>query len=164
MVKKCYDVAPPGDRGSRLREMVVDAVVQNVVKVFGAESNFRDMIESVAAFGADLSSALAAKMTLTPAVKPPRPQFTAGRRLKCSLCSEYSYASIEYGNAPAWCPNGCSAFAFGSPSPPTRLTDALTFCQHTRYLFQCSAGHLFEREAQACLRCMFCNSDVPRVD
>lgn len=63
-VKIVYDNSPPGSRGEHLRSIVVKIAAEHAKELFKLDTGFRQMMEEVAEFGADLSEVLSGVRSL----------------------------------------------------------------------------------------------------
>lgn len=165
VVRKAYDVSPVGERGVTLRQIVVGVAVQNIEQVFECHADFKQMMEGVAEFGADLSFALTHKIVtmLSPKHKVTDDCSVVGRWIICQGCNEYTYAptaSMLKGR----CPKRCPAPNINPIFAPRREVHITRYVStNARYLFQCTTGHLFERERAESCTCLWCDHPARRI-
>lgn len=88
VIRKTYEVSPPGSHGAVLRSIVVDTTAKHVSEICDAHADFEETVEQVPAFGA--------RLALTISRLHREPLWTHGRALKCITCNETVYVSSDH--------------------------------------------------------------------
>jgi hypothetical protein len=157
---KVYDVSPPGEKGQKLRNIIIAITANNAKRLFTTHKDFRAAIANIPAFGADLSFAIA-HIPLPPTPPPPPPpapipQLEADRKVQCGNCMETFYIASAPG-VNEMCPRGCARNIFASL--PARVPVSHLKTVSPVDVYRCHAGHMFgrRRNPAAITKCMTCN-------
>ena len=102
VIKKAYNVSPPGSAGQSLRQIVVSTIAKHIKQIYSIHKDFKTMMEQEAAFGADLAVALTA---LIPEVPASQGLFGSATARAPALSSGPSFS---FGNTAAQTPKSTS--------------------------------------------------------
>lgn len=145
VAKKAYAVSPPGEQGEKLHQIVVATVLDHAEVIYNHHTDFKAMVEEVAAFGADLSFAMSGNLRTS--------YFRATRTLFCSYCNHKSYSEPST-NTPEYCPQNC--FQYGERVQLSHKAGV------ARRLYSCPQNHLFETDVARVYKCMYCDEEATK--
>ncbi|TID23585.1 BTB POZ domain protein [Venturia nashicola] len=101
-IRTAYEISPPGTEGDRLRSIVVDIAAKHITELARLDNGFRQTMEAVAEFGADLVETISGVRKSTFAIKP------KGANYRCYNC-DYKWSGEPTSSRSNFCPN-CADF------------------------------------------------------
>lgn len=147
-VSKVYEVSPPGEQGKHLREIALEAVVDNSKKIFEMHNDFETLLEHIPAFSAGLARALSDRSI--------DGSFKIGHYMSCHNCRDAVVADADHDGI-YYCPQ-VNCYVNGG----VRLH--LEGHDQFHYACRCQRGHRFYTIKLHALKCVYCNDPAFEVD
>jgi hypothetical protein len=158
MVKRAYEVSPPGATGQQLRFIVVQTVTKHAKEIFTRGTEFKAMMDNVPSFGSDLSQALSG---CYPGVQVRSYRDSQDNSYYCNHCHfMFGYQSNKHSSL--YCPRQCFDISHAAAHRPRLLTLYGT----NVVAYECASGHKFEAESPLVaipMTCIACHATATRI-
>jgi hypothetical protein len=158
VVKRVYDVAPPGTHGNELRTIMTRIVARHASEIFRVHPEFKITFENLPAFSVDLAFALSGGHP------DYDPRFIMRKELNCYQCGRDWYSEVgDYGTK-QYCPYGCE----NDFEQRCELDEVKDF-QMISFLYTCPEEHRFMSAGwcdgdNTLIRCILCSAKVTKVE
>lgn len=150
LITRAYKIAPPGQSGDGLRQIVTHCIARRINKVYDTHQDFGTALQALPQLSNDIVYTLSGRDPALPIT------FEPTRILECHMCGKDVYLKGGTQNHAEKCPWRCEEG--GEPYPLTQARGL-----PPRYLFRCDEGHTFQVDGfddDCDMGCFVCEGSV----